>query len=103
MHNYFEILLHYKRAVISAFVSVSVPLSESALSTSIDQLTQIDMWMGILAKLVGAIAGLYTIYEIRRKKHADELKRQAATARDRSLHQGQNRSVDQPNHPKKDI
>lgn len=103
MHNYFEILLHYKRAVISAIVSVSVPLSESALNTSIDQLTHIDIWIGILAKLVGAIAGIYTIYEIRRKKHADEIKRQSAAARDRSLHQREDRSMDQPNHAKKDI
>lgn len=103
MHNYFEILLHYKRAVIGFLVSVSVPLSESVLSSDINQLTQIDIWIGILAKLVGVVAGLYTIYEIRRKKHAEELKRQAAIARDRSLHQGQNGSVDQPNHPKKDI
>jgi hypothetical protein len=103
MHTYLEILLHYKRAVIGAFVSVSIPISEQVISSDISQLTQIEILVGILAKLVGAIAGIYTLYEIRRKKKADETKRIAAAAKDRSLHQGENRSMDQPSHPKKDI
>lgn len=74
MHNYLDILLHYKRAVISFFISVGFTGAEQVLTSDIHQLTQIDMWMSIFAKLIGAIAGLYTIYEIRRKKRADELK-----------------------------
>jgi len=71
MHT-IEIMVHFKKAIIAAIISGAAGITDLILEP--EYYIILDYWLGILIKIIGGAAGIYSIIEVRKKSKSYDKK-----------------------------